>query len=92
MQGTQHAWQYFGQIFCDEPWTKPPCAFTVQPYGKCCCLERVHMLGHQASDVPCKHIAGAGRRQPRRRVGVDDSPPVWSGGHCIGALQDNDST
>ena len=52
--------------------------------------ERLHSLREQAEHHPGEDIAAAGRRQLRRRVGVDRDPAVRRGDHGIGALQQDD--
>ena len=52
--------------------------------------ERVHALREQAQDHAAEHVAGAGGRQARRGVRVDDGAAVRRSDHRIGALQHHD--
>src|SRR5262245_27794010 len=55
-------------------------------------LEARHALRQQAGDEAGKYIAGAGRREPGRRIGVDRRTAVGLRNDGVGSFEQHDRT
>src|SRR4051794_9303658 len=83
----QHAGDERGQILRDQ--SRPAEAiggFSMNPYGRSGGFEAWHFLREEAAGDAGKHIARAGRAEPRRGVGIDCRAAVRRGDDRVAAL------
>ena len=90
MEATQDRWRETGQIFCDQPRPMQFRRLGMDPGGRAGGLEAFHALSDKSADEARKDIAGPGRRQPWRTVGVHRRAPVGRCDHRIGPLEKHD--